>query len=111
LFRVVSVKKERRSNVTKMPTHARGERLHPDCQACPNREPANRKAATKERNMLETLIGLVILVIDIWAIISVLTGYDTFARKLLWTLLILLLPVIGVILYLLLGRSPADARV
>jgi len=61
--------------------------------------------------MLESLVGLVILVLDIWAIVSVLTGYGSVARKVVWILLILFLPVIGVILYLLLGRSPVDARI
>lgn len=61
--------------------------------------------------MFETLAGLAILVLDIWAIISVLAGHGTVAHKVLWTLLILVLPVIGVLLYLLLGRSSADATV
>lgn len=61
--------------------------------------------------MFETLAGLLILILDIWAIVSVLGGYGSVGHKLLWTLLILFLPVIGVILYLLLGRSPVDARV
>lgn len=61
--------------------------------------------------MFESIAGIVILVIDIWAIVSVLTGYGTVGHKVFWTVLIILLPVLGVILYLLLGRSPADARV
>lgn len=55
------------------------------------------------------LIGLVILVLDIVAIFSVLAGGGSVEHKVLWTVLILLLPVIGMILYYLIGRSPADA--
>ena len=31
-------------------------------------------------------------------------------RKLLWIALILLLPIVGMVLYFLIGRSPADAH-
>ncbi|MCA9280431.1 MAG: PLDc N-terminal domain-containing protein [Phycisphaeraceae bacterium] len=55
------------------------------------------------------IIGLVILVLDIIAIVSVLGGTGSAGHKLLWTLLILLLPVIGMILYFLIGRTTADA--
>lgn len=55
------------------------------------------------------IIGLLILILDIIAIVSVLTGGGSVGHKLLWILLILLLPVIGMILYFLIGRSPADA--
>lgn len=57
-----------------------------------------------------SLLGLVILVLDIVAIVSVLTGYGSLGHKLLWTLLILCLPVLGMVLYYLIGRSSADAR-
>lgn len=55
-----------------------------------------------------TLVGLVILVLDILVIISVLTGSGSVNHKVLWTVLILLLPVIGLLLYLLIGRSSVD---
>ena len=57
-----------------------------------------------------SLLGLVILVLDIVAIVSVLTGSGSLGHKLLWTLLILCLPVLGMVLYYLIGRSSADAR-
>ena len=50
-----------------------------------------------------SLIGLVILVLDVIALVSLLqSGADT-ATKILWTLLIILLPVVGMILYFLMG--------
>ena len=54
-------------------------------------------------------IGIIILVLDIIAIVSVVAGHGTVGHKILWTLLILLLPLIGMILYFLIGRSAADA--
>lgn len=58
--------------------------------------------------MLE-ILGLIILILDIVAIFSVLAGSGSVGHKLLWVLLILILPVIGLILYYLVGKSPADA--
>lgn len=55
------------------------------------------------------LIGLLILVLDIVAIASVLMGRGSIGHKLLWVLLILLLPVVGMVLYFIFGRSSADA--
>ena len=45
------------------------------------------------------LIGLAILVADIWAIINVLQSNATTGSKILWTLLILVLPVVGLVIY------------
>ncbi|UTW08295.1 PLD nuclease N-terminal domain-containing protein [Pseudomonas benzenivorans] len=57
---------------------------------------------------LNGLLGLVILVLDIWAILQVInSGADT-GKKVLWVLLILFLPVIGLIIWALAGpRSSA----
>jgi hypothetical protein len=55
------------------------------------------------------VLGLIILVLDIVAIVSVLGGTSSGGRKLLWVIIILLFPVIGVILYFLIGQSPRDA--
>jgi hypothetical protein len=55
------------------------------------------------------IIGLIILILDIVAIISVLGGTSSLGRKLLWLAIILLFPVIGVIIYFLVGQSPRDA--
>ena len=60
--------------------------------------------------MLTLLVGVVILLLDIFAIFSVLLGSSEAGRKLLWILVILLLPVVGMVLYFLIGRSPADAH-
>lgn len=59
--------------------------------------------------MIYSLVGIVILVLDIIAIVSVLGGRGGVGHKVLWTVLILLLPLIGMLLYFLIGRSTADA--
>ena len=57
-----------------------------------------------------SLVGTVILLLDIFAIVSVLLGSSEVVRKLMWIALILLLPIVGMVLYFLIGRSPADAH-
>ena len=59
--------------------------------------------------MSGSLIGTIIFVLDIVAIISVLMGRGSVGHKVLWIVLILVLPVLGMVLYYLIGRSPADA--
>ncbi|MDD5579746.1 MAG: PLD nuclease N-terminal domain-containing protein [Methylobacter sp.] len=49
------------------------------------------------------LLGLIILVLDIWAIVSVLKSSDSNGKKALWVVLILLMPIIGLILWWLMG--------
>jgi len=67
---------------------------------------------TAERNdpMIEGLIGIIVLVLDIYAIIKVVGSGASTGAKVLWVVVILLLPVVGLILWLLLGPSkPAVA--
>ena len=56
------------------------------------------------------LVGTVVLLLDIFAIVSVLLGRSEVMCKLLWIAAILLLPVVGMALYFLIGRSGADVR-
>ena len=56
-----------------------------------------------------SLLGLVILVLDIIAIVSILkSGADT-GTKLLWVVLVILLPVVGMVLYFLMGPGRKTA--
>ncbi|MFW5681186.1 MAG: PLD nuclease N-terminal domain-containing protein [Pseudomonadota bacterium] len=57
--------------------------------------------------MLELLFGLVVLVLDIWAIINVVRSTASTLEKALWVVGILVLPVIGFIAWLLLGPRAA----
>jgi hypothetical protein len=52
-----------------------------------------------------SLLGLVILVLDVIAIIDAVKSSLVTSKKVLWIILILLLPVIGLILYYLVGRK------
>lgn len=49
--------------------------------------------------MLEGLIGLVILVLDIWAILKILGSAASTGAKILWIIIVLVLPVIGLIVW------------
>lgn len=49
------------------------------------------------------LLGLLILVGDIWAIINIFQSSVSNEKKLLWIVAVLLLPVLGLILWFFLG--------
>lgn len=49
------------------------------------------------------LIGLVILVLDVWAIVRIVQGGAGTGAKVFWVVLILLLPFIGLLIWLLAG--------
>ena len=49
------------------------------------------------------ILGLLILAADIWAIINVVQSAATTGAKVLWILIILILPVLGLIIWLLAG--------
>jgi hypothetical protein len=49
------------------------------------------------------LWGLLILAGDIWAIINIFQSAASNEKKLLWTLVVLLLPLLGLILWFFLG--------
>jgi succinate dehydrogenase/fumarate reductase cytochrome b subunit len=57
----------------------------------------------------EGLGGLIVLVADIWAIVNIFqSGADT-GRKVLWTVLVIVLPVAGFILWFFLGPRTGRA--
>ncbi len=51
------------------------------------------------------LVGLLILVLDIYVIYLILNGGGDPGKKLLWVIVVLLLPLLGPILYFLIGRG------
>ena len=51
------------------------------------------------------ILGLLILALDIVAIYTVLTSSMSTGKKILWIFVILLLPVVGMILWFLIGRQ------
>ncbi|HUK99733.1 MAG TPA: PLD nuclease N-terminal domain-containing protein [Nitrospirota bacterium] len=54
---------------------------------------------------MTTLLGLVVLVLDIIAIIDVLKSSMATGKKVLWIILILVLPFVGMVLYFLIGKK------
>jgi hypothetical protein len=54
------------------------------------------------------LVGLIIVALDIWAIVKTLGSSASDAAKIIWTLVILVLPLIGLIAWALAGpRGPS----
>ena len=51
------------------------------------------------------ILGLIILIFDIYAIIKIVGSGASTGAKVIWVLVILFLPVIGLILWLLFGPS------
>ena len=47
--------------------------------------------------------GLIVLVADIWAIVNIFQSSASTGRKVLWTLLVILLPVLGFIIWFFAG--------
>ena len=55
-----------------------------------------------------SLWGVLILAGDIWAIINILQSSASNEKKLIWTIAVVLLPVLGLVLWYFLG--PRDGR-
>jgi len=49
------------------------------------------------------ILGLIILAADIWAIINVLQSGASTGKKALWVIAIVILPVVGLIAWLIMG--------
>ena len=55
------------------------------------------------------LIGLVILILDIWAIVSTLSSGKRIGEKVMWIVVILMLPVFGFIVWFMVGPKGVKA--
>jgi Phospholipase_D-nuclease N-terminal len=71
-----------------------------------------RRQPRKESSMMNFgyngLWGILVLAGDIWAIINIFQSSASNEKKLLWTLVVVLLPVLGLLLWYFLG--PRDGR-
>ncbi|MEL7253946.1 MAG: PLD nuclease N-terminal domain-containing protein [Pseudomonadota bacterium] len=54
--------------------------------------------------------GLILLILNLWALISVIGSTATTGKKVLWCVAILLLPILGFIAWLFFGPRSATAR-
>jgi hypothetical protein len=55
------------------------------------------------------LFGLIVLIADVWAIVNVFQSSADTGRKVLWTVLVIILPVLGFILWYFLGPKTGRA--
>lgn len=53
--------------------------------------------------------GLIVLVLDIWALVSIIGSGASTGSKVLWSLLVILLPLVGFIVWLIAGPRSASA--
>jgi len=51
------------------------------------------------------MLALIVLILDLIAIVDILKSSADTGNKLLWIILILVLPVIGMVLYFLIGKK------
>ena len=60
---------------------------------------------------LTGLGGLVLLALDLWALVSIFGSTATTGKKVLWSLFVILLPLVGFIVWLMAGPRPAGNRI
>ena len=53
--------------------------------------------------------GLIVLVADVWAIVNIFQSAADTGRKVIWTVVVLVLPVLGFILWYFLGPKTGRA--
>ncbi len=57
--------------------------------------------------MLGTIFSLLILAADVWAIINILQSDENTVTKVVWTILVIVLPILGLIIWYFAGPRPA----
>jgi len=74
--------------------------------------PARRGAPAPEpeETALEFIFGLIVLALDIWAIINIIGSNASTGAKILWSLLIIILPIIGFIIWFFAGPRSRTSR-
>ncbi len=55
------------------------------------------------------IVGFLVLILDVWAILNTVGAPTSLGSKLVWILLILLLPVIGVIIWFFFGPRASSS--
>jgi len=86
-----------------------------DASASTNRQRAEVTALSQQGEVpgmyvgYNGLWGLLVLAGDIWAVINIVQSAASNERKLIWILVVLLLPLLGLILWYFLG--PRDGRI
>ena len=65
--------------------------------------PWNWRGRDYGRPALEFVLGLIVLALDIWAIVNIVGSPQSTGAKILWALLIIILPVVGFIIWFVAG--------
>ena len=55
------------------------------------------------------IFGLIVLIADVWAIVNILQSSASTGNKVLWTVIVILLPILGFILWFFLGPRTGRA--
>ncbi|CAN5677471.1 hypothetical protein BH23PSE1_BH23PSE1_08720 [soil metagenome] len=59
---------------------------------------------------MEILFGLIVLILNIWAIFKIIGSAASTGAKVVWVLVILFMPILGFLIWLIFGpRAPAPA--
>jgi len=64
----------------------------------------------RRRPALEFIFGLIVLVLDIWAVVNIIRSPASGGAKILWTLLIIILPIVDFIIWFFAGPRSRPAR-
>ncbi len=56
---------------------------------------------------MQGIIGLIVLIVNIIVTVQIVQGQDDVGKKALWIILVWILPIIGLVLYFLLGKKKA----
>ncbi|GGH34708.1 Phospholipase_D-nuclease N-terminal [Cribrihabitans marinus] len=59
---------------------------------------------------LTGLGGLIILALDIWALVSIIGSAASTGKKVLWSLLVIVLPLVGFLIWLVAGPRSAASQ-
>lgn len=68
-----------------------------------HRRPRDVRPRYREEVALEFIFGLIVLALDIWAIVNIVGSTASTGAKILWTLLIIILPIVGFIIWFFAG--------
>ena len=58
--------------------------------------------------MIDGIIGLLILIADIWAIVNIVQSSESTGKKALWIVLVVVLPVLGFAIWYFAGPKSAS---
>lgn len=58
---------------------------------------------------MQTIAGLLIFALDVWAIASIINSKEETSKKILWILLVLILPLIGFLIWYFAGPRGSGA--